>query len=342
VILACLALATASTIAQAASKRDWDECQDVNNAEAADRNIAACTRILNDPRESRNRSIAFSNRCGLWNTKKDPGRALADCGEAIRLDPRHMLAYNNRGNTYRAKGEIERAIADYSEAIRLNPRYAIAFRNRGLAYRAKGEHDRAIANYNEAIRIDPRSALAYNDRGLSHRAKGEHDRAIADYNEAIRIDPRSALAYNNRGLAYLYSGSLARAQADFKQASDLDPKDAYAALWLDLAERRNGLTSRLKDAVSQLDMSKWPAPVVRLYVGELTPEQTLAAADHADPKTRGEQVCEANFYPGALMALAKRKDDAVRLLRRAAADCPRTFLEWGAAREELKLLGAQP
>jgi len=32
-------------------------------------------------------------------------KALADCDEAIRLDPRYAVAYNNRGGVWYAKGE---------------------------------------------------------------------------------------------------------------------------------------------------------------------------------------------------------------------------------------------
>jgi lipoprotein NlpI len=173
-------------------------------------------------------------------------------------------------------------------------------------------------------------------------AKGEYDRAIADFNEAIRLEPKGAWVYRSRARAYLYGGSLANAQADFKQAVGLDAKDAYTLLWLDLVERRNNLPSRLKQLSAQLEMAKWPGPVVRLLMGELPPQQTLDAAEHADPRIRNEQVCEANFYTGQLALLEARKHEAVRLFRLAAADCPHTFIEWEAARAELKLLGIEP
>ena len=46
-------------------------------------------------------------------------------------------------------------------------------------------------------------------------------------------------------------GSLAKAQADFKQTNDLNPKYAYAALWLDLAERRSNIPSHLAEAAKE-------------------------------------------------------------------------------------------
>ena len=49
-------------------------------------------------------------------------------------------------------------------------------------------------------------------------------------------------------------------------------------------------------------------------------------------------MCEANFYTGQLALLQSRKDDAVRLFRLAAADCPPNFVESYAAKAELRLL----
>ena len=149
-------------------------------------------------------------------------------------------------------------------------------------------------------------------------------------------------AYVNRGVAHLYSGSVVRAQADLKRAVDLGLNGAYTVLWLDLAERRNSLPSRLKQLAAHLDLAKTPGgPFVRLFLGELTPEQALTSAEHAYPKSHRLRVCIANFYAGKHAQLNARKDEAVRLFRLAAADCP-PIIEWPAARAELRLLGVEP
>ncbi len=146
----------------------------------------------------------------------------------------------------------------------------------------------------------------------------------------------------DRGREYLYNGSLAKAQGDFKQASELDPKDTYAALWLDLAQRRNNISSQLAQASTQLDMKAWPAPVIRLFLGESTPEEMLPAADDPDPKKEQGRVCVANFFSGELALLRGSKEEAARLFRIASNDCPRDFVEGTAADAELKALGLTP
>jgi lipoprotein NlpI len=273
-------------------------------------------------------------------SKSTGDEAITACTNAIRYT-NHNLAihYNNRGVAWGAKGDNDRAIADYNEAIRLDPTFANAYRNRGVAWGAKGDNDRAIADHNEAIRLDPNLAAAYHNRGVTWRDKGDNDRAIADFNEAVRVDPKYAGAYRSRGTIHLYSGSLPKALADLNQATELDPKDAYAALWLDIASKRSQVRSRLSQAIAQIDMTKWPAPVIRLFVGQLSPAAVMAAADTPDAAKKRDQVCEANFYTGELALQRDTKEDATRLFQLAAANCPKHFTESWAAAAELKALG---
>ena len=287
-------------------------------------------------------AMAFNNRGAAYNEQGDNDRAIADYNEAIRIDPKLAMAFTNRGNAYHDKGDNDRAIADYNEAIRLNPKSGMAFHNRAVAYLEKDELDRAIADYSEAIRIDPEDASAFNGRGAAYRAKGDFDRASADHNVAIRLNPKSSVAYFARGRSYLFAGSIEKALADFNQASAQAPENAYLALWVDFVSRRNKLPSRLAQTSSRIDMTVWPAPVVRLFMDQMTPAAVLAAADDPDVAKKKGQVCEANFYSGELSLTKGLKDEATRLFRLAASDCPHGFNEWDAANAELKALGVVP
>jgi lipoprotein NlpI len=65
----------------------------------------------------------------------------------------------------------------------------------------------------------------------------------------------------------------------------------------------------------------------------------LAAADDPDPKTKQGQLCEANFYIGELALQQGAKEEAARLFRISATDCPREFVEGHSASAELEALG---
>jgi lipoprotein NlpI len=185
-------------------------------------------------------------------------------------------------------------------------------------------------------------AAFYTNRAAAYHDKGDNDRAIADYNEAIRLDSKSSLAYFVRGRSYLFARSVEKALTDFNQARAQAPENAYLALWVDIVSRRNNLPSRLPQTSSQIDMTVWPAPVIRLFMDQMTPAAVLAAADDPDATKKKGQVCEANFYSGELSLTKGLKDEATRLFRLAASDCPHSFNEWDAANAELKALGVVP
>jgi lipoprotein NlpI len=320
----------------AAAKND---CQELSGDAA----IAACTRDINSGKYTgHDQAVAYYNRGVEYDNKGDYDRALADYSQAIRIDPKYALAYNNRGTAHSNKGDNERAIADYSQAINIDPKYAMAYYNRGNGYSLKGDSDRAIADYSQAISIDSKYKKAYYNRGDEYDRIGNYDRAIADYNQAISIDPKYAKAYTARGRLNLYSGFGDKALADFSQANAVDPKNPFAALWIDIVGQRNNLPSRLSQTSSQLDMTKWPAPVIRLFLNQMTPAAVLAAADDPNPAEKKGRVCEANFFTGELSLLKGSKDEAARLFRLAASDCPNDYASRFNAKAELKALGVAP
>ena len=207
----------------------WIWCANKDNAYAPDVAISACTAVIQSGKETRKRlAAAFNNRCLALNNKKDHGRALADCDQAIRLDPGYQNAFVNRGVAHYNMKSYERAIADYTEALRLDPNDAVALNNRGNVWRGKGDDERAIADYDTAIRLDPNYSYPYNGRANAWRAKGEIDRALADYDQAVRLNPTYVTAIINRGAAWRSKGDHDRAIADYDVAIRLDPTDANA------------------------------------------------------------------------------------------------------------------
>lgn len=353
------------------AQSDGDQCKFVGQLDKADSGIAACDRVIKDSKTAtQDRANALSSRCGWWWTKKDTDRALADCNEAISVNRTTAAAYLNRGNVYLSKSDPDRALTDFNEALRLDPKNAWAYTERGNLYRNKGDIDRAMADLNQAITLDPNYAFAHFLRGDLYRKKGDLARAmddmddtlrldpnyplayftrgrlsfmlgngpaaLTDFGKAIKLEPNDAMSYFDRGVTYYVIGDRnADAEADFRKAAQLNPKDAYAALWRELAERRIHGPSQLAEASKQVDMKAWPAPVIRLFLGETTIEQTLAAASDNDPQVKVAQTCEANFYSGEFALLKKNKKEAQRLLKLAADNCPPAFVESTAAVAEL-------
>jgi tetratricopeptide (TPR) repeat protein len=271
---------------------------------------------------------------------KDLARAITGCSAAIDAGSKDAQLRVNRGFAYFLNADYDRSLADYNDAIRLNPKDPAAFQRRGLTLRAKGEDDRAIADLTHALGLGSTDLNVFIDRGMAHFTKGEYPPAIADYTIAIERDADKTfagqLAYVARGLAWIYSGAPDKAQADLKRAVELNPKEPFFALFLHIAERREGSSTSLASAAASLDMVKWPAPAIRMFLSEGAPEAVLAV--------KGGEVttCEADYFVAEFMLLHSNKDEAIRLFRKAQTDCPRYILERVAAGAALRSLGLTP
>ena len=328
--------------------------------------------IRRDPNSAR----AFANRGDAYRLKGDRDRALSDLNEALRLDPKYVTALASRGEELAQRGEIDRALQDLNTAIDIDPKYPYAFAGRSIVYVAQRDYDHALADLNRAIDISPREASFYNRRGGVFLRTGNSDHAMADFNSAIRLDPKLSEAYANRGKTFLKmqqydlalsdlnsaieldpqsarmlvlrgsvffrNGDAAKASVDFRRASELDPKNAYTALWDEILARRGVTDSRLARAAQEIDMTAWPAPLVRLFLGQATPEAATDAAQGPDPTTSKNQTCEAYFYIGEWASERADKAEAARRFRLAADACPKNFRESEAAVLELKGLASTP
>jgi tetratricopeptide (TPR) repeat protein len=103
--------------ASAATQQDHADCA----AQAPERAIPACSRIIPDGNESaQNRAGAYILRSALYLSQGNAERAIADCTEAIKLTPRNVIAYVRRALGYYRSGDKDHAILDYSIAEKLD------------------------------------------------------------------------------------------------------------------------------------------------------------------------------------------------------------------------------
>ena len=182
------------------------------------------------------------------------------------------------------------------------------------------------------------SATYYLQQGVDHYTKGDYSQAIQDFSEALRLDPKTPAALINRGRANIYTGHFSDAQQDLSQNLQLDPTDPYSIMWLYLSRTKAGTDGKgeLKANAAGLDLSKWPGPVIQLYLGQSTPEDVLRAAG-----SDSGQKCEYNFYVGEYRVLRGERPQALVLFRGAADGCPKDFIEYVPAVLEMKTLETQ-
>lgn len=89
--------------------------------------------------------------------------AIADCTEAIRLEPDNPRLHLERAGAHSRLNRYEEAIADYDRAIGLDPDHAAAYLGRCHARSELGRHEEAIEDYDHAVHLDPASASASGD-----------------------------------------------------------------------------------------------------------------------------------------------------------------------------------
>jgi tetratricopeptide (TPR) repeat protein len=77
--------------------------------------------------------------------------AIADYGEAIKLEPTFAAAYLNRGNAEFLQGNLDASIADFSKALELKPDYRVAYYMRGLAKGGQTNLSGGCDDLNKAI-----------------------------------------------------------------------------------------------------------------------------------------------------------------------------------------------
>jgi tetratricopeptide (TPR) repeat protein len=107
------------------------------------------------PPATRVEALQHRSRGKTWHDQKEYDKAIADYGEAVRLDPKYAAAYLGRGVSWLAKKEYDKAMADYDEAIRLDPNYAVALNNKAWIYATCPVA--RLRNGNEAIKLAERA-----------------------------------------------------------------------------------------------------------------------------------------------------------------------------------------
>ena len=161
--------------------------------------------------------------------------AVADCDEAIELDPRQANGHHTRGIALRMMGNLRDAIDAFTEANRLSPlETAEAVFRRGIVWFHLGEFDMAMADFESVSTRDSRANLW---KGIILSQRGEHEQAVSAYSEALRFTPNYVLAYSNRGLVYMQLGRYEEASEDFESLLRLNQENRVARQRRDMARQ---------------------------------------------------------------------------------------------------------
>lgn len=143
-------------------------------------------------------------------------QALELANKAIALDPKQADGYRARASLRRLAFDFPGAMADMGQALRLNPGDSDNQRHYGLLLLAMGRTDEALGAINRAAALDPLSPSALVALSMVHNAQGRWPQAEAALTRALELAPDYGFARGNLGQTYLLEGDTARALATFQ------------------------------------------------------------------------------------------------------------------------------
>jgi len=98
---------------------------------------------------------------------------------------------------------------------------------------------------------------------------------------------------------------------------------------------------QLARVAAAADLSRWPGPVLKLNLGQMTADEVMmAAASPGTDRQKKAQICEANYFIGEDALIHHQRATALARLKAARDGCPKGDTDYAAALAELKQLGA--
>jgi tetratricopeptide (TPR) repeat protein len=298
---------------------------------AAIRDLAACLRILEDPRTFGHCACLGGPTIELYADRELVATIGLQHGRAIRwkrwyhdaqlrdgdrltrwlhaqgVAPARLEAIYQRGANFLSEDSRDRS-GPQEEAQALCSRAQERAQAGGLA--------EALELCTRAVGLDPDRAAAYALRGQVHFHLGRVPEAGADCSAAIDRGHRHAEAYFIRAVAAENDGRTEEALADCAMALHLDPghAGAYNSRGLILA-RLGRLDEALGDFSEAIRLApEWPLPYLhraQVHHGRARLRDALADYDRAVELAVGASPSQADYEGSPLLALAYcRRGDA--------------------------------
>lgn len=171
-------------------------------------------------------SAAYERANALFVAKKFP-EALAEAGEALRLDPKLVPALTLKAKLAMAAYRLDVAGRCLEQALALAPRAPYAQFLYGLVAYMSNDVKEALPRFRKARQLNPNDPRAALYLGLTIESLGQPDEALSLYEEAVRLD-RSASELHAETLLpgarlLLLLGRLEECERWIRQAGKLSP-----------------------------------------------------------------------------------------------------------------------
>lgn len=182
-------------------------------------------------------------------------------------------------------GAVVRARA----ALDADPRNVDRIIALGVAQSGIRQFREAIETFTRGLAIAPDHAMLYRWRGHRYLSVREIDRALADLTRGFALDSLNYGILYHLGIVRFVRGEFGAAADAFRRAQPLAPEAGELAgstdwLWMSLsrAGRHAEAKAMLDRRPDSLKVANAYAQRLRLYRGEIGPDEVITAADTAD------------------------------------------------------------
>jgi len=300
------------------------------------------------------------NHC-LSQAHHNLGLLYSDMGDGDKSRAEYLLAAANvedtdhsadalmdRGDDYEMGGNHAKAIQDFKQAAKLAPKWAKTHYELAKSYHTEGNDKAAIGEYLKTLKYDPNSDWAYDGLGTAYYQTGQAAKAVTSYRKAVALYDKDAVTMTSLAFAELVIGQNQQAAQDSLTGFHLAEAEEftqYALLGHHIALMRLGKSDDdLKSALKKVALDHWPAPILRLYAGEIGEEETRSAITSMvkGSSTPEERQIEVDFYIAELALQQHDLTKAKPLLVSVASHFNTSLWEPKVAQQELKTLPRRP
>jgi len=165
------------------------------------------------------RAYVHNNLAIVYQQQGKHAEAVAECREAIRLDPTYAPPRVVLGGSLLALGRVAEATAELERALKLLPKERLAREQLARAYTRGGNPAAAIEQYRALRELAPDNPEYAYELGRAYLRLSEWAM------QRLRaIDPGSARIYQALGHNYRVQGRADLAARAFERAAQADPK----------------------------------------------------------------------------------------------------------------------
>ncbi len=197
------------------------------------------------------------------------------------------------------------AIARAESTLAAEPNSVERIVQLGLAHAAIRQYREAIRVFTRGMAIAPDNVVLLRWRGHRYISVRQLDSALADLTRGVQLDSSIYDIWYHLGVAHFVRGKFTEAADAFGWAQRLAPNDNEIAgatdwLWMSLARagRADDAAAALEKAHDSLKITTAAAYAQRLklYKGQIKPDQVLTPADTADVAVATLSYGVGNWY----------------------------------------------